>query len=651
MTAPPPPPSRSTSRSTSPATSQAAADGRRLATANAVLANGRMLVTLSARGEVEQVVWPHLDRDRQLASLRLGVIDGGHVRWLDEDARAWRQRAAVDARVVTTEIDLDDGTRVTIVDAVDPEHDVLLREVTTGGHALVVAAVPSIGAQPRTGAAHVDPVSGAVVSYRRDQALALLTDAATVAGVGEPRRGTSAIDDLLASGQVGGDALAHGVHDVAIVTVPGDRVRLAVALAHDPAHAVAGARAGLAADVAARRTAADAALLDGCHAPVAPAGVDVAALTALYRASVLAVDSMTDVTGAVLAGPEVDLDFLQSGGYGFVWSRDLAMIVRALLAAGRRDAAVAALHWLAATQGHDGLWAQRQWSDGLPAPCWGVQLDETGAVLHAFGVALDLLGDNEVDLALWHAIRRGADALVRFRNLATGLPLPSVDLWEERTGTHAFTAAACAAGLRAAAAAAVRHDDGEAASRWAEAADTMVAALHEHFWDEHLGRYVRSRWVGRADTDGSPLPAGFHPPDGHVLGRFGSVDDVDPVVDVSLLGLLDPFEVVAADDPRMRATLDAVETHLRTSDGGILRYEGDEYVGGNPWILTTLWLGAARRKAGDDGAEVARALSWTLARQTSTGLLPEQVDEATGAPTWVVPLSWSHAMVLLAARP
>ena len=39
-----------------------------------------------------------------------------------------------------------------------------------------------------------------------------------------------------------------------------------------------------------------------------------------------------------------------------------------------------------------------------------------------------------------------------------------------------------------------------------------------------------------------------------------------------------------------------------------------------------------------------------LARQTSLGLLPEQVTR-DGDPAWVVPLGWSHAMLMLAARP
>jgi GH15 family glucan-1,4-alpha-glucosidase len=57
------------------------------------------------------------------------------------------------------------------------------------------------------------------------------------------------------------------------------------------------------------------------------------------------------------------------------------------------------------------------------------------------------------------------------------------------------------------------------------------------------------------------------------------------------------------------------------------RYAGDTYAGGNRWVLAALWLA-----------------------QTSLGLLPEQVTD-DGEPAWVVPLAWSHAMLLLAARP
>ena len=99
----------------------------------------------------------------------------------------------------------------------------------------------------------------------------------------------------------------------------------------------------------------------------------------------------------------------------------------------------------------------------------------------------------------------------------------------------------------------------------------------------------------------------------------------------------------------MRATIEAVERELRLEDGGVLRHEDDDYAGGNPWLISTLWLGLAERQAGDDAGHRA-SIAYALARQTSLGLLPEQVTR-DGEPAWVVPLGWSHAMLILAARP
>jgi GH15 family glucan-1,4-alpha-glucosidase len=99
----------------------------------------------------------------------------------------------------------------------------------------------------------------------------------------------------------------------------------------------------------------------------------------------------------------------------------------------------------------------------------------------------------------------------------------------------------------------------------------------------------------------------------------------------------------------MRATIEAVERELRLGDGGVLRYEDDEYAGGNPWLISTLWLGLAERQAGDE-ARLRPSLEYALARQTPLGLLPEQVTR-DGEPAWVVPLGWSHAMLILASRP
>jgi GH15 family glucan-1,4-alpha-glucosidase len=193
-----------------------------------------------------------------------------------------------------------------------------------------------------------------------------------------------------------------------------------------------------------------------------------------------------------------------------------------------------------------------------------------------------------------------------------------------------------------------RHEPGLVA-RYRETAELIRAGIEEHLWSEEHGRYLRSRWVGRSDELGETPPRVFDRPLRYPTRAVRSVDREDARVDSSLLGLSWPFRAVDPDSPRMRATVEAVARELRLEDGGVLRHEHDDYAGGNPWLISTLWLGLAERQAGSENG-LDEAIAYVLARQTVLGLLPEQVTR-NGDPAWVVPLGWSHAMLILAARP
>ena len=381
-----------------------------------------------------------------------------------------------------------------------------------------------------------------------------------------------------------------------------------------------------------------------------PVAAEVSGLVDLYGRSLLVLEHLNDrQSGAAIAAPEFDPGFEQSGGYGFVWPRDLAYVVLSYLAAGRGDLAIPALRWLAREQAPEGLWLQRYWTDGSLAPSWGLhQLDETGVVVFAYEAAWRELGDPALDRELWPSARAAGDFLCDFIDPETGLPLPSVDLWEQTDGQHSYTAAATYGGLAACAAMAARHEP-ELARRYHEGAERVRTGIESHLWSEQHNRYLRSRWVARSDELGEPPPAIFGRRLRYPTRAVRSVDREDPRVDSSLLGLCWPFRAVDPDSPRMRATIAAVEEELQLADGGVLRHEGDDYAGGNPWIISTLWLGLARRQIGDE-AGLLRTLAYALEHQTPLGLLPEQITR-DGDPAWVVPLGWSHAMLILAARP
>jgi glucoamylase len=539
----------------------------------AILGNGSLLATLSGRGDVERLFWPTLDRGSHVGELRLGVELGG----------AAEQAYLHDANVLLTR-----DAEIELVDLVHEREPVLLRRIRGGGERLTVHCRPELDGYKGGLAASVD--GERVVFYRRDVALAL--------------------------GAAGADAFATGLGSTeGGLSVPsnGDAV-VALAFGASSREAVARLDAALQQDfdaLVSARVRHDAGRL--ARAEASQNG-DVGQL---YRRSLLALELLADRdSGSVIAAPELDPEFEHSGGYGFVWGRDLAFIVLAFLAVGRDDLAKRALRWLPTAQEPEGLWLQRHWTNGALAPSWcRHQLDETGAILFAYDAAWRQLGDDVLDADLWPSARRAADFLLGTIE-QDGLPVATADLWEEREGRHAFTAAAIAGGLRAAAAMARRHEPA-LADRYDAAAEVVVAAIERELWSEFHGRYLRSL--------------------------------ADPTLDVSLLGLAWPFAVVDPAGERMRATVAALQDELGCPAGSLRRYTGDTYAGGNRWVLAALWLGLWHRQVGDEvGHE--RALRYALGAQTKLGLLPEQVTDE-GEPAWVVPLAWSHAMLLLAARP
>jgi glucoamylase len=511
----------------------------------AVLGNGSLLATVSERGVVEQLSWPHPDRVRHPVRLRVGIERDGRVRWLDDPSFEWSQSYVDDAVVLrstarTTELEVE------LEDVVAVDEPVLLRRVSP------VAAGGRIRVE-------IDGVEGS---------LALRTSGRLV-------------------------ACAFG-------TSPADAAERAERFAQASFD-----------DVAAERTRIDAAGIARATPPSRRSS------SALYRRSLLVFETLADrTTGAVIAAPELDPDGVHSGGYGFVWARDLAYLTLAFLAAGRRDLAERALRWFPTAQEPSGLWLQRHWTDGSTAPSWCIhQLDETATVLFAYDAAWRVLRNPDLDAELWPSARAAADFLLGAID-GGGLPVETADLWEERDGCHSYTAASFVGGLRAATAFAERHKPA-LARRYRLAADEVRDALERCFWSEDLGRYVRT------------------------LG--------DPTVDVSLLGLAWPFRAVDPAGARMRATAAAVARELATPGGGILRYAHDRYAGGNAWVLAALWLGLWQRQVGDlDGHR--RALAYAQRVATPLGLLAEQVAD-DGRPVWVLPLAWSHAMFVLAARP
>lgn len=370
----------------------------------------------------------------------------------------------------------------------------------------------------------------------------------------------------------------------------------------------------------------------------------------IYERSLLVFPLMSDkATGTVIAAPEFDEAFTRCGGYAYCWGRDAAYITTAFDRAGLSELARAFYRWALTAQSADGSWQQRHYHDGSLAPSWGLQIDEGGSIL--WGLYQHYLASQDLGFLeeMWPAVERGTQFLLNFIDQETGLPLPSIDLWEEREAEHTYSAAAVYGGLSAAGEIARALQKESLAIEWQAAAEKLREAIIARTYDEQSGLLYRglkltvdqSRYA-RANESGESVSTLTDP-----KGYTKYVLQFDRIMDISLVGLTVPFGVIPANEPRMEATADAIEERLTSPlVGGIRRYEDDHYIGGNPWILTTLWL-AQFRIAQGRYEEAKRHLEWAITHATTLSLLPEQIDRKTGETAWVVPLTWSHAMFVL----
>ncbi|WP_296979215.1 glycoside hydrolase family 15 protein [Thermobacillus sp. ZCTH02-B1] len=630
---------------------------------DAVIGNSRMLAALGAGGRMYRLWWPHIDTPQHLDEWRTGIrVDGGRTLWFDSEEDGWRFEGGYES-----------GTNIVHVEASHPECPVVIRSthfvaadadglvrhyriVNNGSRALRLEFIHYssfwIGETPHHQAVLFDEPADALVHYRGARVFAISADRSCTgfhAGLTREQAESGRLEGQEAQLGAGG-ALAWAFPNVA----PGDAVELTLYLA-------ASDRIEPALDkIAELRAATFAGLHDRTAAwwrewlrAARPCPIADDRIRSLYERSLLVMKLMSDeLSGAVIAAPEMDESYARSGGYGYCWGRDAAFIASAFDLAGLGELSEKFFRWALAAQDRSGAWQQRHYHDGTLAPSWGLQIDEGASILWGLWRHRELTGSEWVlSDEVWRAVEAGADFLVRMLD-DNGLPKPTHDLWEERVAQHAYSSAAVYGGLEAAARIAEARGRRDRADVWREAAQRVRESISARLWDGSRECHYRSirltvpeeryREAVRAGAGGTVQRT--------AKGYVKYVLDVDPVVDASLLGLAIPFAALDPDDERMAKTADRVQELLWVPDvGGIKRYEDDRYIGGNPWMLTTLWLAQFRIAQGRT-EEAERLIEWAIDHQTSFGLLPEQIDKDSGQAAWVVPLTWSHAMFVLAVR-
>lgn len=632
----------------------------------AVLGNSRMLATLDRQGELHHLFWPDIDRYQHVGKALLGVHLAGRREetvWLSGHGWEHHQEHLGDTAILrTTGVHREAGVAFGCIDFCVPGRSLLVRRLRLENQGQEPAhptflhyAALDLNGSPQLNGCYYHPGAAALV-YHRQRTICTVGLDRPVSGYacGREHTGGSSLLDAR-DGRLEGHGIEMGDVDACLsatlgTLAPGEDAAVDVFWQWGTTREEA--LAGL---EEARREGA-AALLSATirfweqwvsRGEASPSREEV--LDRLFRRSLITLKLLADAeSGGIIAAPEADPGFVGSGGYGYCWPRDAAWVSTALTEAGHPDEAAAFYRWARKAQEPEGCWYQRYWCDGSLAPSWGlIQGDETASVVFGVLQHFALTRNRPLLHELWPMVRDAAEFLRRSLDPETGLPGPSIDLWEERTEESAYTAASVFGAFTGAAY--LAREVGEEAE--AEALQTEADRLQQaiaQLWHEPDGRFLRGvkRRLGRGEF----LHRRACGEEVHEIGTGGLygayLEPYDHGLDVSLLGLAIPFGALPPGDPRMVATAAQVVRYLENPRvGGLHRYSGDCYRGGNPWVVCTLWLGLYELSRGQ--VEQARQrLAWAVAHRTPLDLLPEQVNSETGAPFWIIPLGWSHALLI-----
>ena len=337
---------------------------------------------------------------------------------------------------------------------------------------------------------------------------------------------------------------------------------------------------------------------------------------------------INEQTGGISAGVESDEYKTKCGRYSYCWPRDGVFITEALDEIGmKKEAEKFYKVFCKMTQSRNGGWEQRFYTDGRLAPCWGYQIDETASVV--FGVyrhyekvkntkfLKDTLKmcENAIDF-LDKYVTDTLEEKFEFKK--------SYDLWEEYEGVTLYSMSAIFGAYNAMlkiykevkAEYANNRLRIEAMEKRKKILEKREREIKEYvlktFYDENKKCFVRN------------------------------LDDRR--LDISILGAVTPFNMFSPKEKRFLTTIERMNMTLRTYTGGYIRYEDDRYNGGyNPWVIANLWMANYYLDAGDK-KKAKECFEFVVKSASSYGFLGEQVNNETMQPSWIIGLTWSHAM-------
>ena len=117
-------------------------------------------------------------------------------------------------------------------------------------------------------------------------------------------------------------------------------------------------------------------------------------------------------------------------------------------------------------------------------------------------------------------------------------------------------------------------------------------------------------------------------------------------MDISILGTVYPFKMFAPKEKKVLNTVERLNMTIRTYTGGYQRFENDHYMGGNPWVISNLWMANYYLETGENH-KAKECFDFVLKTAGTHGYLSEQIDNNKMGPAWIIGLGWSHAMFII----
>lgn len=342
---------------------------------------------------------------------------------------------------------------------------------------------------------------------------------------------------------------------------------------------------------------------------------------------------INEETGGISAAIEVDEERTKCGRYSYCWTRDAVSITKAFdILKMEKMSEKFYKNFCKNTQNKDGMWEQRFYTDGTLAPCWGYQIDETASVV--YGVYQHYLETKDEKFIkdnlkmcekAVHFLERYIDDLFE----KTEKFEKSYDLWEETEDIHTYSLAAIFSAFES------------------------ILKMYEIVKPQYEENRLKLEQIAKANRR---LEKKLIQIKEYILvnlydnNKKSFVRNTkDGKMDISLLGLVYPFKMFTPTEKKIENTVERINLTLRTYTGGYLRYEGDNYINGNPWIISNMWLANYYLDKGEK-KKAKECFDFAIKTATEHGFLGEQVDNNTLKPAWVIGLGWSHAMFVITLK-